>query len=239
MLLFLISSRASFQDILISLLLSLPMVLLALSIHESAHGYIAWKCGDPTAHNLGRLTLNPKKHLDLTGTICMIVFGFGWAKPVPINTRYFRNPKRGMALSAIAGPAANLLLGLIFSVLFGLFVALNTYFAWIKTAEFWVTVTYWATHLFYIGAQLNFFLMVFNLLPIPPFDGSRIALAFLPTKQYFAVMKYERHIMMGLLVALFAMSYVFNFSPFSWVAEQLTYLVAQPIYDLMFLILPI
>lgn len=238
MLLSLFTSGASIQDVLISLLLSLPMVLLALSIHEAAHGYIAWKCGDPTAYNMGRLTLNPKKHLDLAGTICMIVFGFGWAKPVPINTRYFRNPKRGMVLSAIAGPAANLLLGLILAVFFGIFVSLNTYFAWSGTTEFWLTFTYWASNLFYIGAQLNFFLMVFNLLPIPPFDGSRFALAFLPTKQYFAVMKYERHIMIGLLVALFAMSYVFNISPFGWVANKLTYLIAQPVYDLMFLILP-
>ena len=81
-------------------LLSLPIALLALSVHESAHGYVAYKLGDPTAYSLGRLTLNPLKHFDPIGLICMVIFHIGWAKPVPINTRYFKNPKRGLALSA-------------------------------------------------------------------------------------------------------------------------------------------
>ena len=89
---------------LIQILLSLPIVLLALCVHETAHGYVAYKLGDPTARNLGRLTLNPLKHLDPIGFICMLLFGFGWATPVPINTRYFKKPKRDMALSALAGP---------------------------------------------------------------------------------------------------------------------------------------
>jgi len=229
MLISLLTSGAPIQFILIELLLMFPMVLLALSFHEVAHGYVAWKCGDPTAYNMGRLTLNPKKHLDLAGTLCMLVFGFGWAKPVPINTRYFRNPKRGMALSAIAGPAANLLLGLIFSLLSGICLYLNN-------AGYLLSVTYWAFQLFYIGAQLNFLFMVFNLLPIPPFDGSRIALAFLPTKLYFAVMRYERQIMIGILLALFAMSYFFNISPFGWVAGLLSNVITGSVYDLLCLI---
>ena len=100
-------SKGDFLSIFVSLLLSLPIMMLALAIHETAHGYVAWKCGDNTAYNLGRLTLNPLKHLDPVGFLCLLIFGFGWAKPVPINTRNFRNPKRGMALSALAGPAAN------------------------------------------------------------------------------------------------------------------------------------
>ena len=90
----------------LSLLLMLPIMLLALSLHETAHGWVAWRCGDPTARNLGRLTLNPLKHIDPMGLIFLMIFGYGWAKPVPINTRYFRKPKRDMALTAAAGPAA-------------------------------------------------------------------------------------------------------------------------------------
>ena len=106
-----------FSSYLISLLLSLPIVFLALSLHESAHGYVAYKLGDPTAHNLGRITLNPIKHLNFLGTLCMLLAGFGWANPVPINTRYFKKPRRDMALSALAGPVSNLALAMIFAIL--------------------------------------------------------------------------------------------------------------------------
>ena len=106
-----------FSSYLISLLLSLPIVFLALSLHESAHGYVAYKLGDPTARNLGRITLNPFKHLNFLGTLCMLLAGFGWANPVPINTRYFKKPRRDMALSALAGPVSNLALAMIFAIL--------------------------------------------------------------------------------------------------------------------------
>ena len=96
------------QSYLVALLLSLPVVLLSLSLHECAHGYVAYKCGDPTARNMGRLSLNPMRHLDPVGFGCMLLVGFGWANPVPVNTRYFRKPKRDMALTALAGPLANL-----------------------------------------------------------------------------------------------------------------------------------
>ena len=101
-------------------LLSLPVLLMAFSVHETAHGYVAYRLGDPTARSLGRLTLNPIKHIDPIGFICMMVFHVGWAKPVPINTRYFKNPKRGMALSALAGPVTNLLLGFIGCLLYSI-----------------------------------------------------------------------------------------------------------------------
>ena len=102
MLLSLLLSGGDFLSILAILLLTLPIMMLALSVHETAHGFVAWRCGDNTAYNLGRLTLNPIRHLDPAGFVCLLIFGFGWAKPVPINTRNFRNPKRGMALSALA-----------------------------------------------------------------------------------------------------------------------------------------
>ena len=96
---------------LIAFLLTVPTVIIALTVHETAHGYIAYRLGDPTAKNLGRLSLNPVKHLDLFGTLAMLIVGYGWAKPVPINTRYFKKPRRDMALTALAGPVSNLLLG--------------------------------------------------------------------------------------------------------------------------------
>ena len=193
-------------------LLRIPVILLALSMHEAAHGLAAYKLGDPTARNMGRLTLNPIKHLDPLGTIMMLIFGFGWARPVPINPRYFKNPKNGMAISAAAGPAANLLLGFI-----GLICANLFWFAvtraglifkmdgmlYANTDSTFVVnlVTY--THMFfYLFYMLNVSLGVFNLLPVPPLDGSRIFLSFLPPKLYFQVMRYEHIIQMVLMLGL-------------------------------------
>ena len=105
-------------------ILSLLAALIALSVHEFAHGYAAYKMGDSTAKNLGRLSFNPLKHLDIFGTICMVLFRFGWAKPVPINARNFKNPKRGFAISALAGPLSNLLLGFLTVGLYLLYSAL-------------------------------------------------------------------------------------------------------------------
>ena len=226
-----ILSGDGIAKILISLLFSMPIILLTLSLHETAHGYVAYKCGDPTAYNLGRLTLNPFKHIDPIGFLCMLLLGFGWAKPVPINTRNFRNPKRGMALSALAGPAANAIMGLISAVLFGFIAALKAFLSYRGISQFAYICLGYTELLFQLSALYNFLFMAFNLIPIPPFDGSRIALAFLPPKTYFGIMRYERQIMIGLLVALLVLSR-FGFSPFSWIAEKLTVRIAQLICDL-------
>ncbi len=228
--LFSILSGNSIQSMLISLLLTIPVVVFALSVHETAHGYIAYKCGDPTAYNLGRLTLNPIKHLDPIGTVVMIVFGFGWAKPVPINTRNFRNPKRGMALSAAAGPVSNLIVGAISAVLFGALFALHFFLPFLGASKFWITCVYWLEQFMWMGAMLNFMFAFFNLIPVPPFDGSRLALAFLPSHTYFKIMRYEREIMFGILILMLLLSRL-GFSPFSWIAEALTELIAQPVAD--------
>ena len=193
------------------MLLSLPMIFLALSVHESAHGLAAYKLGDPTARNLGRLTLNPLKHIDIVGFICMLLFHIGWAKPVPINTRNFKNPRRDMALSAAAGPISNLLTAIVLAGILRLEL-------WLADALFQGEMIAFLTgesnfsmgfkciavltYILYMGVLLNISLSIFNLIPIPPFDGSRIAHVFLPTKWYFAIMRYEHYIMIALLVLL-------------------------------------
>lgn len=198
MLLSLLQSGASLRDILIELILVIPTVLISLTFHEVAHGYISFKQGDPTAYNLGRLSLNPLKHLDPIGSICMLLVGVGWAKPVPVNARYYKNPKRGMALTALAGPAVNLILAffgeLIVTVVIGISLR-----AGVSVDNHWIEVI---STFFYYFSQMNVFLAVFNLLPIPPFDGSRIAFVFLPTRFYFKVMQYERIIQYVVLLLL-------------------------------------
>lgn len=183
-------------------LLSIPIFLLALSLHEAAHGFVAYKLGDPTAKLYGRLTLNPFKHFDVIGFVMLMLVGFGWAKPVPIDTRNFKKPKRDMAISAIAGPLSNLLLALVFTVLFKLFSLAYSNPA-IDDALFLSTPWRLLGIFLYYGIRLNVMFAVFNLLPIPPFDGSRLVLAVLPSHIYFKIQKYERYIMLVLIILLF------------------------------------
>ena len=192
--------RGDLQGFIISLLLSLPIVFLALSLHETAHGFVAYKLGDPTAHSLGRLTLNPLKHLDPFGFVCMILFSFGWAKPVPVNTRYFKKPKRDMALTALAGPVSNLLLALVFAILLRVAFLILEHVT--VTTEFATLCWYWSTQFLMLGVTMNVSLAVFNLIPCPPFDGSRIFLSMLPTKIYFKIMQYEQYLYVILMVLL-------------------------------------
>ena len=199
-----------------SLLLGLPIVLLSLSVHECAHGYVAYKLGDPTARNLGRLTLDPLKHIDPIGFICMVLFHVGWANPVPIVTRNFKNPRRDMAISASAGPLSNILLALVFAALLrlslwgvtslcgedmnGVLISLfsGTGFEVSRTFTLLAIVSY----MLFLGVIINFSYALFNLIPVPPLDGSRIFYVFLPTKWYFGIMKYERIIAIVMLVGL-------------------------------------
>ena len=195
-----LSGTFDLQSFLFSLIIRLPIVFIALSLHETAHGYVAYKLGDPTAHNLGRLSLNPLKHIDPIGFLCMLVFGFGWAKPVPINTGYFKKPKRDMALTGAAGPISNILLACIFGMLYRL---ANAAIQFITFTQFTANVYIVLLNFLYLGVYLNISLAVFNLIPIPPLDGSRIFLAMLPTHLYFKIMKYEKYIYMALVLLLF------------------------------------
>ena len=184
-------------------LLRIPVILLALSVHEAAHGFVADKLGDPTAKLTGRLSLNPVRHLDPVGALALLFLGFGWAKPVMVIARNFKNPRRDMALTAAAGPASNLLLGylgVILSQLFVLFVDLAPSFP--EEGSFGFQVIVYSYNFLAMFASLNVSLAVFNLIPIPPLDGSRIFLQFLPAKWYFGIMRYERYIQIGLIVLL-------------------------------------
>ncbi len=233
MLFALIGSR-DFKSILIQFVLLLPIILFSLSIHELMHGFVALKLGDPTARNLGRLTLNPAKHIDPIGFLVLLVFGFGWAKPVPINSRYFKNPKWGFALVALAGPLTNFLLGAINAAIYGVLWGVYAHAAMTGLTGFRLDLLSWSATFFALAAMLNFIYSVFNMIPLPPYDGSRILFTFLPQRAYFAVMKYERYILYGLLAVLILCSYLLPVSPFSWVADKLTGLISTPIANGVF-----
>ncbi len=194
---------SNFVPQLISLLFSLPCVLIAITFHEVAHGYAANRLGDPTAASLGRLTLNPLKHLDPIGTICMLLFRFGWARPVPINTRYFKKPRRDMAIVALAGPLTNIGLAFIGMLLYHIVGAVSDLLPYTAGGSFGATAMSLLILFLSYFFQLNASFAIFNLLPIPPLDGSRLLTLILPPKWYFAIMQYERWIALGMLVLLY------------------------------------
>ena len=190
------------------MLLALPVTVMALSAHESAHGYAAYKLGDPTARSLGRITLNPVKHFDLFGFLSMLVFHIGWAKPVPINARYFKNPRRDFAIVGAAGPLSNVALALIHLLILRLVMlfSTNAFKSGALTEGLGLAILSVVVYILYMGVAMNVILAIFNLIPVPPFDGSRIFYAFLPPKWYFGVMKYERYIMIGCILLFFALN---------------------------------
>ncbi len=190
----------------ITLVLTVPIVLFSLSFHEFAHAYTAYRLGDPTAKHMGRLTLNPLKHMDPLGAVCMLLFRVGWANPVPVDPRYFKDSKKGMALVAAMGPLANLLLSFLGA---GLYMLAFRFYSLASNALI-ASLLNLLCLLLYQFHYLNLFLAIFNLIPLPPFDGSRILFLFLNHRQYFAIMKYERTIQLLFLV-FFALGYANGF----------------------------
>ena len=182
---------------LIELGLYIIIILISLSVHELAHGYVAYRCGDATARNMGRLTLNPLAHLDPIGTIMMLVFGFGYARPVPVNPRNFNHFKRDTCFVSFAGPVSNLLMALIGGILYGLAVVLMFMFKVGNSVPMDYLMFFLINFMY-----ANISLFIFNLLPIPPLDGSRIVSTLLPGKWAFYYLKYERYIMLAVLILL-------------------------------------
>lgn len=176
------------------LILAVPAILLAISFHELGHGYVAYKLGDPTPKYQGRLTLNPLAHLDPLGTIMMVLFRIGWARPVNINSHYFKNKRQGILLVSLAGPLANVLLGWLFYNALRLAAPRLPYTAFSSTLVLFLL----------INVQVNLGLAAFNLIPIPPLDGSNVLASLLPPRasyQYAKLAQYGPVILVILLIS--------------------------------------
>lgn len=176
------------NDLLLELLYAVPSALIAIVLHEFAHGWVSARLGDPTPSLTGRLSLNPLRHLDPIGTLALVIFHVGWAKPVRVNPNYYKKPKLGMALTALAGPCMN------FLVAFVSYLAMGLVFRFAGAAGLLQnSIGYYIALFFHYCAMLNIGLGAFNLIPIPPLDGSKVLGAVLPEKWYFGYMKYERY----------------------------------------------
>lgn len=185
-----------------SILINVPITLIALTGHEFAHGYVSKKLGDPTPEYQGRLTLNPLAHLDLVGTILMILTGFGWAKPVQVDPRYYKDPKKGMALTALAGPMANFIMAFAALLIYAVFFVISIKF---NIAQNAVNIIGAIAQIF---AVRNLCFMVFNIIPIPPLDGAKVLGMFLPNGAYYKMLQYERYSM--LLIMFLSLTGVFG-----------------------------
>ena len=195
---------------LLGLLVSAAAALFCITIHELSHGLAAYRLGDPTAKNAGRLSLNPIKHIDPMGLAMMLVAKVGWAKPVPVDMRYFKKPKQGMALTALAGPASNFILAFLAVAVFSLMFHLPA--AMVDQAAVYILLAFLAN-----VAILSVGLGIFNLIPISPLDGSKILFSFLPDKIYLTILRYERYVMLVVL----ALTFLGVFSaPLSWLMTR-------------------
>ncbi len=191
-----LSGNFNIVSVLMGILATTIIIMVILPFHELAHGFVAYKLGDDTAKRQGRLTFNPLAHINYMGAVCLLLVGFGWAEPVPVNYYRLKNPKRDMALVALAGPVANIIAAVVGEMLVNLFLVIVP----LSNAD---TVWYSAVVVFfYYYVQVNVNLAVFNLIPLPPLDGSKILGAFLPEKAYQALLMNERNLSMILMILL-------------------------------------
>ena len=202
---------------LLNALLRVAAVLLCLTVHETCHGLAAYALGDPTAKSMHRLSLNPLHHIDWFGLFMMLAAGFGWAKPVPVDPRYFKKPKEGMALTALAGPVSNFMLALLL-----IFISKLIYLY----APYTVVMGAVFTFCLYTAAPLSIGLGLFNLIPIPPLDGSKVVAVLLPNRAYRTLMRYERYGMLLLLaLSLLGVFGGFISGVIGWVYEAMFNLI--------------
>lgn len=200
------------QELITILIYSAPATILTMTLHEFAHSYVSYRLGDNTPKTTGRLTLNPLKHIDPLGALCLAIFHFGWAKPVQVNPQAYKNPKKGMALTALAGPLMNFLITFFAMFGMGIIAKMGNY-----TSS--GIISNYLYILFYYIAILSTGLGIFNLIPFPPLDGSKVFGAILPEKIYFGYMKYERYGMLILFILLY--SNLLDI-PLNWLNETIT-----------------
>jgi len=196
-------ANAGVEEIIMNLLLMVVPFLVAITVHELAHGFTAYRLGDNTAKNQGRLTLNPIKHIDPFGLLMIVIFRFGWAKPVPVNMYSFKHPKRYMAVTAFAGPLSNIILAMTAMLVWGIVSDPGIIFFAREPAVFFSREPMgFVDNLFFSLVGINIMLAFFNLLPIPPLDGSKIVFSLLSEESYIKLMRYERYGMFILLLLL-------------------------------------